>query len=79
LIFGLTNHGPMLPERSPWCQYAVFGGLGRLRFALKRVRNGLVLGFDNSRIPHHCRSKKSRLIRTGAMQRGSSAFSRQPK
>ncbi|MGA2852702.1 MAG: hypothetical protein ABSE90_01020 [Verrucomicrobiota bacterium] len=26
LIFGLTNHGPMLPESSPGCQYAVFGG-----------------------------------------------------
>lgn len=62
LIFGLTNHGSMLPERSPWCQYAVFGGFGRLRFALpapetgqetetgQKQGKGTVLGFDNSSI-----------------------------
>ena len=37
LIFGLTNHGPMLPQPSPGCQYAVFGGFGRLRLGLLEI------------------------------------------
>ena len=41
LIIGLTNHGPMLPERSPWCQYAVFGGIGRWHLGMPgRARSG---------------------------------------
>ena len=38
LIFGLTNHGRMLPERSPGCQYAVFGGFGCLRLGFLRLQ-----------------------------------------
>jgi hypothetical protein len=34
LIFGLTNHDPMLPERGLGCQYAVFCGFGRLHLGL---------------------------------------------
>jgi hypothetical protein len=37
LMFGFTNHGPMLPERSPGCQYTVFGGFGRLRLGLPEI------------------------------------------
>jgi hypothetical protein len=43
LIFGLTSHGPMLPERSPGCQYAVFGGFGRSPLCASRspLRKGV--------------------------------------
>jgi hypothetical protein len=37
LIFGLTNHGPMLPQRSPGCQYAVYGGFGRSPLCAPRL------------------------------------------
>jgi hypothetical protein len=45
LMFGFTNHGPMLPERSPGCQYAVFGGFGRLRLGLPEIHPVRLIGF----------------------------------